>query len=112
MIDMMETMMKPAGKERDTFPEAQERAPDAHGMLDDSLSSIIGNARMIALDAGGRGGDLAARLEAIIDNARKISLIVHQQFGSGDPAPSGRVSDNSRPGGRMNEGAGECPCWT
>ncbi len=119
MIDRMEQSTNPtwerggaAAAAREALATTDGVGPEAHETLDSSLSSIIGNARMIALDAGVPGRELARRLAAIIDSAQKISLIVHQQFGVEHPADAHDDAGNSQPGERMEDGAGEGPCWT
>ncbi len=113
MIDRMDQTISPAW-EPGIAPTAEDAvaATEAHETLDSSLSSIIGNARMIALDAGVPEKALAQRLAAIIDSARKISLIVHQQYDRERSAVTHDDAGASQPGGRTEDGAGEGPCWT
>lgn len=105
MIDLMEQTNKPAWESNAAAVagEAPDRS-DMHEMLDSSLSSIIGNARMIALEAGVPGQELAQRLAAIIDSAQKISLIVHREFSTEHPAGTDDRVGQSQAGGGQKTG--------
>ncbi len=100
MIDLME-QTKETAREPNPATLASEAAAetDAHETLDSSLSAIIGNARMIALDAGVPGRELAQRLAAIIDSAHKISLIVHRQYAHEYPGDGHDSAGQSQSGG-------------
>lgn len=111
MIDRTEQITQPARVDHNMACGMRDTAPDAHEILDNSLTSIIGNARMIALDNGAGGGQISHRLAAIIDSAKRISLIVHQQFDAVRPKAAGEVTDNSQSRGRTEGGAGVHPCW-
>lgn len=111
MIDRMDQITQPAQAHCDFGSDVPGAKPNAHEILDNSLTSIIGNARMIALDNGASGEQTSERLAAIIDNARKISLIVHQHLGAGHPKAASEMAGQSQPRGRSEDGAGECPCW-
>jgi hypothetical protein len=114
MINRTEQSIIPEWEQSDAAAAARETSVTTatHETLDSSLASIIGNARMIALDVGAPGRELAQRLAAIIDSAQKISLIVHQQFGTEQPADRQNYAGKSQSGGRTEGGAGERPCWT
>jgi len=98
MIDITEVTTKPA------YGQDVAAGTDVHELVDNSLSSIIGNARMIALDAAAPEGELAQRLASIIDNARKISLIVHRQIGAGHPADPHDPTDLRNQGAKGRQG--------
>ena len=112
MIDTLDKTTHPARGDRGVAPDAPGVTSDVHEILDDSLSSIIGNARLIALETGEGGEHLSRRLAAIIDSARKISLVVHRQLAAAYPADVGDETGKSELWGRTEGGAGERPCWT
>jgi hypothetical protein len=111
MIDRTEQITQPSPIDHDITCDMPEATPDAHEILDNSLTSIIGNARMIALDNGADGGQVSQRLAAIIDSAKRISLIVHQQLDAAHPKAARDTADNSQSRGRTERGAGVHPCW-
>lgn len=105
MTDLMEQMKKAAWEPAATTVAHETPVKtDVHETIDRSLSSIVGNARMIALDAGVPGQELARRLAAIIDSAQKISLIVHRQFSIEHPADTHGHAGKSQPGAERKAG--------
>lgn len=72
-----------------------------------TLSNIISNARIIEMEVAGLPEELSGRVKAIVDGAKRISMITHKLHGID------RLAAESYPSGRnpavmsMNKSAGE-----
>lgn len=79
------------GNGAQTTPDRDERIESAHRRMECLLSAIIGNARLLKLEAASLPESAAGRIDSIAQTAQRISALLHRPQGktasSGDPNP-------------------------